>query len=309
MIASRHTMAPMNASSHAHNPILVIGGTGMLGRPVVRRMVSDGLPVRVMARDPQRAATQLPDGVEIVKGDLHDRASVEAAMDGVTCCHVNLENAMAHTRPSWDPDADGSMVVLNAAKTMNLTRLTRIAALGVYDTEHLWWAAKAKAEVDRAWLESPVDCTIFHPTWFMESLPLFTRNRRIILPRWGDTKLHWVAGDDYAGQVIASMAMPSAANRVYAVQGPERLSPREAAQRYAAAHPDDLKITMIPLWPVRPLTWFSGQMHYMVKLMDLTRSHFASLDATRAETDLPAATMRIEDYVAYMLDTGDVPKK
>jgi uncharacterized protein YbjT (DUF2867 family) len=37
--------------------ILVLGGTGMLGGPVVRRLLADGFDVRVLARDPAKAHT------------------------------------------------------------------------------------------------------------------------------------------------------------------------------------------------------------------------------------------------------------
>jgi uncharacterized protein YbjT (DUF2867 family) len=49
--------------------VLVLGGTGMLGRPVVDRLLRDGFSVRVLARDPDRAADLLPDTAEIVHGD------------------------------------------------------------------------------------------------------------------------------------------------------------------------------------------------------------------------------------------------
>src|SRR5262249_37404370 len=42
--------------------ILVVGGTGMLGQPVVRRLLADGYPVRVLSRAPDRARALLGEG-------------------------------------------------------------------------------------------------------------------------------------------------------------------------------------------------------------------------------------------------------
>jgi uncharacterized protein YbjT (DUF2867 family) len=65
----------------ATNPILVIGSTGNVGRHVVTQLTERGLPVRALARQPERAG--LPDGVEVVRGDLSDLDSLDAALRGV----------------------------------------------------------------------------------------------------------------------------------------------------------------------------------------------------------------------------------
>ncbi|MFG3436648.1 SDR family oxidoreductase [Nonomuraea sp. NPDC047897] len=61
--------------------ILLTGATGNIGRHLASLLHEAGFPVRAMTRDPSRAG--LPDGVEVVRGDLHDPGSVEAALDGV----------------------------------------------------------------------------------------------------------------------------------------------------------------------------------------------------------------------------------
>lgn len=60
--------------------VLVIGGTGHVGRAVVRRLAeqSERLDVRVMVRNPEEA--KLPPTVEMVRGDLSDRGSLVAAL-------------------------------------------------------------------------------------------------------------------------------------------------------------------------------------------------------------------------------------
>ncbi|PSK95968.1 uncharacterized protein YbjT (DUF2867 family) [Murinocardiopsis flavida] len=63
------------------NTILVIGATGNVGRHVVAQLHSEGTPVRALARDPDAAA--LPDGVDVVRGDLTEPEGLAAALDGV----------------------------------------------------------------------------------------------------------------------------------------------------------------------------------------------------------------------------------
>jgi len=61
--------------------ILVTGATGSVGRQVVEQLVAEGQPVRALARDPHGAA--LPDGVEVVAGDLSDAVGLAPHLDGV----------------------------------------------------------------------------------------------------------------------------------------------------------------------------------------------------------------------------------
>lgn len=64
-------------------PTLITGGTGFIGRYLVRRLTAGGTPVRVLARDPERARRLLPAAAEVVPGDITERSSVASALHGV----------------------------------------------------------------------------------------------------------------------------------------------------------------------------------------------------------------------------------
>lgn len=63
---------------------LVTGGTGFIGEYLVRRLVEDGTPVRVLVRRPDRVPGELRGSLDIVTGDIRDSAAVERAVRGVT---------------------------------------------------------------------------------------------------------------------------------------------------------------------------------------------------------------------------------
>ncbi|RCG32878.1 NAD-dependent epimerase/dehydratase family protein [Sphaerisporangium album] len=60
---------------------LVTGATGKVGGHAVSALLKEGARVRALTRDP--GAARLPDGAEVVGGDLADPASLKAALDGV----------------------------------------------------------------------------------------------------------------------------------------------------------------------------------------------------------------------------------
>lgn len=64
--------------------ILVTGATGQQGGAVARHLLKEGWKVRALVRDPQKPQAQAlaKQGVELVKGDLNNRASVDAALKG-----------------------------------------------------------------------------------------------------------------------------------------------------------------------------------------------------------------------------------
>ncbi|MFD3484516.1 NAD(P)H-binding protein [Streptomyces sp. NPDC058665] len=68
------------------NVNLVTGATGTVGREIVRELLGRGLSVRALTRDPAKA--DFPDGVEVVRGDLADPASLAPALEGVTGLHL-----------------------------------------------------------------------------------------------------------------------------------------------------------------------------------------------------------------------------
>lgn len=63
--------------------ILIAGGTGTLGRRVVQLLTARKLAVRILTRDPARAAELVGPGIEVAAGDVRDPGAVARAMVGV----------------------------------------------------------------------------------------------------------------------------------------------------------------------------------------------------------------------------------
>ena len=66
--------------------ILVIGGTGKVGRPLVAALVERGVDVRVLSRSPETVEAQ--PGVELVAGDMSLPESLPAAFEGIDRCYL-----------------------------------------------------------------------------------------------------------------------------------------------------------------------------------------------------------------------------
>jgi uncharacterized protein YbjT (DUF2867 family) len=99
--------------------ILVTGATGRGGGSALTQLLDKGVAVRALVRDPQRAA--LPDGVDVVRGDLSDPSSLGPALDGVDSVFL--------VWPSIAADHAAPAVVAEMAKRVR--RVVYVSANGV----------------------------------------------------------------------------------------------------------------------------------------------------------------------------------
>ncbi|HEX6933641.1 MAG TPA: NAD(P)H-binding protein, partial [Streptosporangiaceae bacterium] len=100
------------------SPILVTGGTGTLGRHVVRLLSEAGQDVRVLSRHAHKAR----DGVEYVIGDLMQDEGVDAAVDDAS--------VIVHCAGSQKGDEVGTANLVRAASTAGKPHLVYISVIG-----------------------------------------------------------------------------------------------------------------------------------------------------------------------------------
>lgn len=80
--------APPERVSELEPTVLVLGGTGFIGRELVRQLLDTGRTVRVMARNPAAASFEgKTERLEVVRGDLRNREDVAAALAGIECVY------------------------------------------------------------------------------------------------------------------------------------------------------------------------------------------------------------------------------
>jgi dihydroflavonol-4-reductase len=118
--------------------VLVTGATGKVGNAVARALHARGDEVRALVRNPDRARTLLPDGVELIRGDVTDATSIEPAVAG---CELVFT---AHGLPEqWVEDegvfervnARGAESVALAARAAGARRLVHTSTIDVFHAE------------------------------------------------------------------------------------------------------------------------------------------------------------------------------
>ena len=147
--------------------ILVVGGSGLLGRALVNRLVAGGERVRVMTRTPTRHAAAWPSQVDVVGGDLRQRDSVQAAVAG---CTTVVAAAHGFGAPDVSPatvDHAGNLTLIDAAQRVN-AEVVLMSIVGA-SAESAVDLFRAKAAAEAYLRAGVVPFSIVRSTAFMET--------------------------------------------------------------------------------------------------------------------------------------------
>ncbi|WP_260599258.1 SDR family oxidoreductase [Sphingomonas endolithica] len=143
--------------------ILVIGATGRVGRHVVDQLVQRGADVRVLTRDPAKAA--FPAGVEVAQGDLLDIDALRAAFSGVST--LFLLNAVT------GDEFTQAIITLNIARESGVERVVYLSVLHADRSVNVpHFAVKSGAE--RMLEQMGFGATILRPSYFIDNDVMIT---------------------------------------------------------------------------------------------------------------------------------------
>jgi uncharacterized protein YbjT (DUF2867 family) len=210
------------------NMILVIGATGTNGREVVDRLIARGQDVRALVRGAGAANGEGRPGVEVVAGDLGDRASLAKALEGVD--RVFFVGPVHPRFEEWFGN------VLDAARGAGGVRVVKFSGMGA--------APDAPSEImrqhgrsDRALVDSGLPYTILRPNSFYQNLlwsAATIRDQGLFYQPIGDARQSLVDVRDIADVAVAALSGPGLEGQTIEVTGPEALSFHDVAARLSA---------------------------------------------------------------------------
>ena len=247
--------------------ILLTGATGTSGQPILQALLDRSERVRALVRDPLKAAKELGDDVELVRGDFDDPASLDAAMEGV-------DRALLHSPPS-NEIVRQQRNFIDAAKRNGIGHIVKFSVWGadansksLFDSLHGQGEAMLKS--------SGIAWTMLQPTFFMQNFPgvaSMIKGGAIYMPT-GNGKAAFIDVRDIAAVAAAALSEDGHAGKAYELGGPQSLSYADVAATFskvlgrAVKHvdipPDAAKKSMmdagLPQWRAEAINQLSAHM-------------------------------------------------
>ncbi len=236
--------------------ILVAGGTGRLGSLVVDQLAGRGLDVRVLTRDPARAAHLRGVAAEIVTGDVRDRASLDAAMPGVTTVVSAVQGFAGPGRGTpASVDDHGNVSLIDAASAVGAD-VVLMSVVGA-SAGHPMELFRAKYHAEEYLRASGRPWTIVRATAFVELWADIVA-KGIVFGR-GDNPINFVSVGDVAAVVVQATADPGLRSQVLEVGGPEDLTFNQLAGIVRETRKTPKTVRHVPRWVLKALSPVSRQ--------------------------------------------------
>jgi NADH dehydrogenase len=223
--------------------ILVTGGTGFVGSHLIRLLRGDDIPVRAVVREPDKAQPLRELGVDIVKGDIADKSSLEKAAAGVERV-VHLVGIIQETAGATfsGVHVGGTRNLLEASRKAGVRHFVYQSALGTRPGARSRYY-RTKWEAEELVRASGIAFTILRPSLIYGPGDQFTiRLAEMIrmspvLPviGTGRSRVQPISVDDVAACVRKIVTSDSFLNEIYEIGGPEQLTYEEVTAMIADA--------------------------------------------------------------------------
>jgi len=240
--------------------ILIVGATGRLGGHVARELLGKQHAVRVMTRDPVRAARLAAAGAEVVRGDLRDPESLRAATRCVRAV-VSASHSMlgAGRNSSARVDDDGQRALIAASKQAGISHFVFTSVLGASPSHPVdFW--RTKERIERHLQSSGLRYTIVRPSAFMEIYAwdligkAVATGKRVMLFGPGTNPRNYVAAADVGRVVVLALEDLRLRERTIDIGGPENLSAHQVVETFERVTGKKARVGHVPLPVLRVMS-------------------------------------------------------
>jgi uncharacterized protein YbjT (DUF2867 family) len=203
--------------------ILVSGATGNAGGAVVRALIEVGEEVRALVRDAESSA--LPEGVEVVIGDLNKPETLEPHLGGVSAAFLLAGyDGLAETLANMRSAGVGRVVLLSSSAAPGGDMSNAVARYHILS--------------ERAVRDSGLAWTFIQPNSLMSNtlrwLPQL-REGDVIHDAFGDVAVAMIDPADLAAVAVKALATEELEGQSLRLSGPEAIYPTDRVRVLSAA--------------------------------------------------------------------------
>ena len=283
--------------------LLIIGGTGTLGRQIVLQALTKGYQVRCLVRNFRKAAFLKEWGVELVYGDLTRPETIPPCLKGITAI-IDASTSRADELESLKKvDWDGKLCLLEAAKAAKIQRFIFFSAQNVEQFNDIP-LMKLKNGIETKIKQSDIPYTIFRLTGFyqglieqyaipiLENLPIWVTNE--------NTYISYMDTQDIAKFCLRSLQIPETKNQTFLLSGSKGWVSSEIISLCEQLAGQEAKVQKIPLFLLKFVSQFFGFFEWGQNISD--RLAFAEI--LSAENNFSKSTFEL--YKTFKIDPSEI---
>lgn len=206
--------------------------------------------VRVLTRDRKRAAHLTSELIEVVEGDVRNRASCAKAVEGVRTVISAIQGLDDPNSTPEATDRDGNKNLIDAAKASGAEHFILVSVLKSSPV-HPMSIGRAKYAAEEHLKASGLEWTIIRGTAYTEfwatlvGKPLIDKGRTQVFGR-GNNPINFVSVDDVAKAVEMAVIAPGMRGVDLEVGGPENLTMNQVVEIFERVSGRKGKVSHLP---------------------------------------------------------------
>ena len=282
--------------------VLVVGGTGTLGRQIARRAIDEGHDVRCMVRTPRKAAFLQEWGCELTRGDLLEPASLDYALDGVDAVIDAATRRPSDPNSVYVTDWDGKVNLLHACERAKVSRFVFLSLLGAHRHRDVP-LMDIKACTENLLESSDLDYTILQGAAFMQgvigqfAIPVL--ESQTVWVSGSPTAIAYMNTQDVARFAVAALQRPETVKGSFPVVGPRAWNTGELVQLCERCSGKTARMFRVQPVLIRLMQGFASFFEPAVNVAE--RLAFAEVTGGGQALDAPMES----SYAAFDLDPDE----
>jgi uncharacterized protein YbjT (DUF2867 family) len=283
--------------------LLIIGGTGTLGRQIVLQALTKGYKVRCLVRNFRKASFLKDWGVELVYGDLTKPETIPPCLKGITAI-IDASTSRPDELDSLKKvDWDGKLYLIEAAKAAKIRRFIFFSAQNAEQFDNIP-LMKLKSGVEAKLKQSQIPYTIFRLTGFyqglieqyaipiLENLPIWVTNE--------NTYISYMDTQDIAKFCLRSLQIPKTINQIFFLSGSKGWVSSEIINLCEQLAGQQAKVQKIPLILLKFVSNFFGFFEWGQNISD----RLAFVEILNVENNFSKSTFEL--YKMFKIDPSEI---
>jgi NADH dehydrogenase len=249
--------------------LLLVGGTGLLGRRVARRLAARRGELRAIVRPNTDGSALVALGFDVEIGDVRDPASLDEALAGIdtvvsTCTAMSRALEGDGSVSIADVDDEGNANLVDAAIRAGVARFVFVSEDRA-ELESGTPLTDAKVATERRLRVAPFASVVvraapFREAWLSPQAGFDPAHGTVRIWGGGHTPIPWVAADDVAEAVARLATMPDPPPEID-LAGPEAVSVEALVERWTKLTGRDVAITRVPRPALAIGSWVVRAVH------------------------------------------------